>query len=788
MPNQLIETVLKFKDDFSSKYQKTMSKAAKSTKGLKERLEGTKASIFSFKTAAIGLAGAAALVALKKAFDFATNAGVPFQENMSKLAAITGATEKEMLMLKNTAKTLGENSANSASQIAELQIELSKLGFASGEINDMADGINTLAIAIGSDLAQSSEAVGAILRQFSIDASNTGNVVDIMAESFSSSSLDLQKFQVAMGQLGPTAASMNFSLSETTAVLGKVVDSGIRSETAATGLRNIFADLRTGSGKLAKVLGGPIDGFDDMVTKLKSVKVGSSQFNKALEAVGKENQSVFISLLKNTDQLESFASQLKDSDGRAKEMSDTMADNVAGATKNLGSALEALGINLFDAFKDDHKEFLQDMTKEIKDFSVWIKDNKTTVSNWAKQIFRSLEGAVGLFKQFRGSLLELNVVAQALMLPFKNVIAIIGSLSSTFLDFFKSVVNLDFSGFGNRASDRLSELNESILANQEDLQIAMNELYTKDTRKFLLENEKKRAANKKKNEEELKANKKGNEQEGESNKSGNIKIFEADQKLANDLLTLQSQTQTMQAELRANDFQLKLEALTVQKENELAVLDNSLREEIRAASGNKKKIRQLEDIHEQKVDQAKAKSLKLTQQVENNKAAATIGALTATNTAMRDIFGENKALAIAQATIDTYAGATKAFAQGGTLGFITGGAIVASGLANVAKISGQSFNNGGIVQGLGTQDSNRPTFLTAGEGILTKDATNRIGSGGINGVNDRNQQTQNISNNITYSPVINSESAGGNIIDALKESFVEFGEFFTEAKDKGIVV
>ena len=48
--------------------------------------------------------------------------------------------------------------------------------------------------------------------------------------------------------------------------------------------------------------------------------------------------------------------------------------------------------------------------------------------------------------------------------------------------------------------------------------------------------------------------------------------------------------------------------------------------------------------------------------------------------------GDNKELAAASAIIDTYAGANKAFAQGGTIGFVTGAAIIAAGLANVQKI------------------------------------------------------------------------------------------------------
>jgi len=45
-----------------------------------------------------------------------------------------------------------------------------------------------------------------------------------------------------------------------------------------------------------------------------------------------------------------------------------------------------------------------------------------------------------------------------------------------------------------------------------------------------------------------------------------------------------------------------------------------------------------------------------------------------------------KGLAVAQATMDTYAGATKALAQGGLFGAIGAAGIVASGLANVRSI------------------------------------------------------------------------------------------------------
>ena len=62
---------------------------------------------------------------------------------------------------------------------------------------------------------------------------------------------------------------------------------------------------------------------------------------------------------------------------------------------------------------------------------------------------------------------------------------------------------------------------------------------------------------------------------------------------------------------------------------------------------------------------------------------------------LSSLAGDNKELAAAGAIIDTYAGANKAFAQGGVAGFATGAAIVAAGLANLQKIYATPTGDGG---------------------------------------------------------------------------------------------
>lgn len=57
----------------------------------------------------------------------------------------------------------------------------------------------------------------------------------------------------------------------------------------------------------------------------------------------------------------------------------------------------------------------------------------------------------------------------------------------------------------------------------------------------------------------------------------------------------------------------------------------------------------------------------------------------------KKFFELQKAVKIAEAIQNTYLGATKAFAQGGILGFVTGALVIAAGMAQVAAIRGQQY-------------------------------------------------------------------------------------------------
>ena len=142
-----------------------------------------------------------------------------------------------------------------------------------------------------------------------------------------------------------------------------------------------------------------------------------------------------------------------------------------------------------------------------------------------------------------------------------------------------------------------------------------------------------------------------------------------------------------------------------------------------------------------KILNLKMQEIKLEDDFKNAKlqsASAITGALSGLNTVAQGNAKISKALAITQAVIDTYAGANKAFAQGGVLGFVTGSAIIAQGLANVAQMESQklsTFEQGGLVGG--RRHSQGGTMIEAerGEYVISRQGVEAAGIEALNRIN-----------------------------------------------------
>ncbi|MDB2539911.1 phage tail tape measure protein [Schleiferiaceae bacterium] len=253
-----------------------------------------------------------------------------FELEMAKVKAVSGATADEFKALSDNAKELGRSTIFSAREVAGLQLEFAKLGFTAKQITGVTEATLNLAQASGSDLARSAEVAGATLRGFGLDVSETGRVTDVMAKSFSTSSMDMESFAEGMKMVAPIAKSAGMSLEETTAMMSLLANAGVKGSMAGTQLRRIISELAT-TGK-------------PTTEAIRDLAESGLTLVDAKDEVGRAAQGALTILAGSVDQINPMTEALKNSSGAAEEMADIMDMTAAGASKALGSAVEGLAI------------------------------------------------------------------------------------------------------------------------------------------------------------------------------------------------------------------------------------------------------------------------------------------------------------------------------------------------------------------------------------------------------------------------------------------------------------
>ena len=299
----------------------------------------------SFGKMAAGIAAAgAAFATINKVIGGAIKTFRDFEFQMAKVRAITNASDIDFKKLSNTAQELGRSTFFTAQQVAELQTNFGKLGFSTKEILQAQEATLLLATATDTDLARAAIVAGASIRGFGLDASETSRVTDVMAKAFTSSALDIEKFQTSMTKVAPIAAGANISLEATTAVMGTLTDAGIEASIAGTSLRNIFLQMQDPSSKLAKNLGFTVKSSADLQRAMEKL---SGESDEVLTSLVKVRQvAAFKVMVKGAERIGNLTKVLNTANGSAEEMARIVGDTLEGSFKRFTSATEGLQIAL----------------------------------------------------------------------------------------------------------------------------------------------------------------------------------------------------------------------------------------------------------------------------------------------------------------------------------------------------------------------------------------------------------------------------------------------------------
>ena len=336
----------------------------------------TKGTTLGFNKMTAGIVGAvAAFRQINKLVSASVRTFRDFEFQMAKVKAITGASNKDFLKLSKTSQELGRSTFFTAQQVAELQTNFGKLGFSTKEILKAQEATLLLATATDTDLARAAIVAGASVRGFALDASETGRVADVMAVAFTSSALDIEKFQTSMTKVAPIAAAANITLEATTAVMGTLTDAGIEASIAGTSLRNIFLKMQDPASDLSKHLGFTVNSSEDLQKALKILNEEGLSNAEMMQLVDLRQVAAFQTMIGGSQNISDLTFELEQANGAAADMSDIVGDNLEGAFKRLTSAFQGLQIVLTESvFGKGLQQFIDGTAKLFNNFTSFIEE------------------------------------------------------------------------------------------------------------------------------------------------------------------------------------------------------------------------------------------------------------------------------------------------------------------------------------------------------------------------------------------------------------------------------
>lgn len=357
--------------DFSE-LQKEMQKAEKFMKSAGKQITDIgKTLTVGITTPLLGLG----TISVKTAADF--------QESMSKVSAISGATGDDLARLTDMAKHMGATTKFSASESAEAFQYMAMAGWKTEDMLSGISGIMNLAAASGEDLALVSDIVTDALTAFGLSASDSARFADVLAAASSNANTNVAMMGETFKYVAPVAGSLGYSAEDTAVAIGLMGNAGIKASQAGTSLRQILLGLQGGVELATKSTDswvievenadGSMRNLNDVVVDLREAFADMTDAQKASNAeaiAGKVGMSGLLAIVNASEgDFNKLTEAINNSNGVAKNMAETMQDNLNGKLTQLKSALEGVAISFGEVLIPMLMKVIESITNVVQKFA-----------------------------------------------------------------------------------------------------------------------------------------------------------------------------------------------------------------------------------------------------------------------------------------------------------------------------------------------------------------------------------------------------------------------------------
>ena len=298
-------------------------------------------------------------------------------------------------------------------------------------------GVLNLAAASGMGLAEASDLVTDYLSAFGEEADQAGRMADVLSYAQANSNTTTAGLEEAFKNCAANANAFGLDIEQTTALIGKLSDQGLKGSEAGTALSAVFRDItqkmKDGNitiGKTKIAVQDANGNYRSMTDILRDVEnatdgMGDAQKNAALMSTFTSDSLKALNILLQTGSgnIEDFEKELRNSSGTAEEMANIMNDNLNGQITALKSALEGAAIAIGEALLPMIKGLVSVLQGALNWFNGLNDGVKTTIVTVGLVvaaigplllILGSLASAIGNLIELKALLAESSILSSAI--------------------------------------------------------------------------------------------------------------------------------------------------------------------------------------------------------------------------------------------------------------------------------------------------------------------------------------------------------------------------------------
>lgn len=371
---------------------------------------------------------------------FAVKSGASFEQSMSKVQALSGATGDDLKALEDKAREMGASTSKSASEAADALGYMALAGWNNQQMLEGLEPILRASEAGEMDLATCSDLVTDSMSAMGIQTSELTHYLDVVTKTQSSANTSMQGMLEAYIGCGGTLKNLEVPLEESATLIGVLANRGIKGSEAGTSLNSVLVNLMGSGGQAAKALEALGVSMYDVDGNRKGVTTTLRELDEALKNCSESERDVFTAHIGGKTQMDTLQAllsglneeygdlngKLQDVDGTLINTAKTMQENFNGAVTAAKSAIEGLGITIFDTFKSDLTETIRTATGFISRISEGIEKGNILavihsitgeISNMLSESMSEMSGKVSKGTAVFNSIIKSIVTIIAKTLP-----------------------------------------------------------------------------------------------------------------------------------------------------------------------------------------------------------------------------------------------------------------------------------------------------------------------------------------------------------------------------------